>query len=99
MKTVQEIMAENGSLANIERFQTMQKWDYKRKMEHAQEMAEAFYCWAYGFSGMNGTNVCGNESCKHYEPSGSYMDPPTCAIGGCYLKRPPQSLCYVEVQD
>ena len=25
MKTVQDIMAENGSLANIERFQTMQK--------------------------------------------------------------------------
>ena len=46
MKTVQEIMAENGSLANIERFQTMQKWDYKRKVEHAQEMAEAFYYWA-----------------------------------------------------
>lgn len=46
MKTVQEIMAENGSLANIERFQTMQKWEYKRKVEHAQEMAEAFYYWA-----------------------------------------------------
>lgn len=46
MKTVQEIMAENGSLANIERFQTMQKWDYKRKVEHAQKMAEAFYYWA-----------------------------------------------------
>lgn len=46
MKTVQEIMAENGSLANIERFQTMQKWNYKRKVAHAQEMAEAFYCWA-----------------------------------------------------
>lgn len=46
MKTVQDIMAENGSLANIERFQTMQKWDYKRKVEHAQEMAEAFYYWA-----------------------------------------------------
>lgn len=46
MKTVQEIMEENGSLTNIERFQTMQKWDYKRKIAHAQEMAEAFYCWA-----------------------------------------------------
>lgn len=46
MRTVQEIMAENGSLANIERFQTMQKWEYKRKVEHAQEMAEAFYYWA-----------------------------------------------------
>ena len=39
-------MAENGSLANIERFQTMQKWDYKRKVAHAKEMAEAFYWWA-----------------------------------------------------
>lgn len=45
MKTVQDIMAENGSLANIERFQTMQKWEYKRKVEHAQEMDEAFYYW------------------------------------------------------
>ena len=41
MKTVQEIMEENSSLANIERFQTMQKWAHKRKVEHAQEMAEA----------------------------------------------------------
>ena len=46
MRTVQDIMAENGSLANIERFQTMQKWEHKRKVEHAQEMAEAFFCWA-----------------------------------------------------
>lgn len=46
MKTVQEIMEENGSLANIERFQTMQKWEHKRKVAHAQEMAEAFYYWA-----------------------------------------------------
>lgn len=46
MRTVQDIMAENGSLANIERFQTMQKWEFKRKVEHAQEMAEAFYYWA-----------------------------------------------------
>lgn len=46
MKTVQDIMNENGSLANIERFQTMQKWDHKRKVAHAQEMAEAFYYWA-----------------------------------------------------
>nr|DAK94260.1 MAG TPA: phosphoadenosine-phosphosulfate reductase [Caudoviricetes sp.] len=46
MKTVQEITEENGSLANIERFQTMQKWEHKRKVAHAQEMAEAFYCWA-----------------------------------------------------
>ncbi len=53
MKTVQDIMAENGSLANIERFQTMQKWEYKRKVAHAQEMAEAFYSWARN----NGKNV------------------------------------------
>lgn len=46
MKTVQDIMAENNSIANIERFQTMQKWDHKRKVAHAQEMAEAFYYWA-----------------------------------------------------
>lgn len=46
MKTVQDIMRENNSLANIERFQTMQKWDYKRKVAHAKEMAEAFYWWA-----------------------------------------------------
>ena len=46
MKTVQDIMVENGSLANIERFQTMQKWEHKRKVAHAQEMVEAFYYWA-----------------------------------------------------
>lgn len=50
----------------------------------------------FGFCGMNGTGVCGNEGCKYYEPSGNYMEPPTCAIYGCYLKRPPQSWCYVE---
>lgn len=46
MKTVQDIMRENNSLANVERFNAMQKWDYKRKVAHAQEMAEAFYSWA-----------------------------------------------------
>ena len=49
----------------------------------------------YGFSGMNGTDVCGNEACEHYQPSGSYMLPPTCAINGCCLSKPPQSWCYV----
>ena len=39
--------------------------------------------------------VCGNESCEHYQPSGSYMLPPTCAINGCCLSKPPQSWCYV----
>lgn len=55
--------------------------------------------YRFNFCGMNGTVVCENEGCKHYEPSGSYMEPPTCAIDGCYLKRPPQSWCYVEVQN
>lgn len=50
----------------------------------------------FGFCGMNGTGVCGNEGCKHYEPSGNYMEPPTCAIDGCCLNRPPQSWCYVN---
>ena len=27
----------------------------------------------HDFRGMNGTDVCGNESCEHYQPSGSYM--------------------------
>lgn len=49
----------------------------------------------HDFRGMNGTDVCGNESCEHYQPSGSYMLPPTCAINGCYLSTPPQSWCYV----
>lgn len=55
----------------------------------------------FGFCGMNGTGVCGNEGCKHYEPSGNYMEPPTCAIDGCCLNRPPQSWCYVreELKD
>lgn len=49
----------------------------------------------HDFHGMNGTDVCGNESCEHYQPSGSYMLPPTCAINGCCLSKPPQSWCYV----
>lgn len=54
----------------------------------------------HDFRGMNGTDVCGNESCEHYQPSGSYMLPPTCEINGCYLSKPPQSWCYVaEVEE
>lgn len=53
----------------------------------------------FGFCGMNGTGVCGNEGCKHYEPSGNYMEPPTCAIDGCCLNRPPQSWCYVREES
>ena len=50
----------------------------------------------HGFCGMNGTGVCGNADCENYQPSGSYMDPPTCAIDGCILYEVPQSWCYVE---
>lgn len=50
----------------------------------------------FGFCGMNGTGVCGNEGCKYYEPSGNYMEPPTCKIDGCSICRPPQSWRYVE---
>ena len=49
----------------------------------------------YGFRGMNGTGVCGNDTCEHYQSSGSYMLPPTCTINGCCLSKPPQSWCYV----
>lgn len=48
------------------------------------------------FWGMNGTGVCENYGCKNYEPSDSYMIPPTCKINGCSVYRPPQSWCYVE---
>ena len=50
----------------------------------------------FGFCGMNGTGVCGNEGCKYYKPSSNYMEPPTCKIDGCSICRPPQSWCYVE---
>lgn len=51
----------------------------------------------HGFSGLCGTNVCGNESCEYYEPSGDSMVPPTCGLNGyCTLHRAPQSWCYVE---
>lgn len=50
----------------------------------------------FDFQSMNGTNVCGNTECENYMPSDSWMQPPECAIEGCYLKRPPQSWCYVE---
>ena len=54
----------------------------------------------YDFRGMNGTDVCGNDTCEHYQSSGSYMLPPTCAINGCCLSKPPQSWCYVaEVEE
>lgn len=54
----------------------------------------------FGFWGMNGTRVCGNYGCKNYEPSDSYMIPPTCKINGCSVSRPPQSWCYVyETED
>ena len=50
----------------------------------------------FGFCSMNGTGVCGNEGCEYYETSGNYMEPPTCAVDGCFLNRPPQSWCYME---
>lgn len=51
----------------------------------------------HGFSSLFGTNVCGNEDCEYYEPSGDRMVPPTCGLNGyCSLHRPPQSWCYVE---
>ena len=51
----------------------------------------------FGFFGMGRSNcVCGNWRCENYEPSESYMIPPTCKIEGCSIYRPPQSWCYVE---
>lgn len=51
----------------------------------------------FGFFGMGRSNcVCGNWRCENYEPSGSYMIPPTCKIDGCSICRPPQSWCYVK---
>ena len=51
----------------------------------------------HGFSSLFGTNVCGNEGCEYYEPSGDRMVPPTCGLNGhCILHRAPQSWCYVE---
>ena len=51
----------------------------------------------FGFFGMGRSNcVCGNWRCKNYEPSESYMIPPTCKIDGFSIFRPPQSWCYVE---
>lgn len=50
----------------------------------------------HGFCGMNGTGVCGNADCENYQPSGNYMEPPTCAVNGCTLYKAPQSWCYVE---
>lgn len=50
----------------------------------------------FDFQSMNGTNICGNTECENYMPSDSWMQPPECSIEGCYLKRPPQSWCYVK---
>ena len=53
----------------------------------------------FGFFGMGRSDcVCGNWRCENYEPSESYMIPPTCKIDGCSICRPPQSWCYVEEQ-
>ena len=49
----------------------------------------------FDFQSMNGTNICGNTKCENYMPSDSWLQPPECAIEGCYLKRPPQSWCYI----
>ena len=46
----------------------------------------------HGFCGMNGTGVCGNADCENYQPSGNYMEPPTCAIDGCILYEAPHRL-------
>lgn len=54
------------------------------------------YFSKHGFSSLFGTNVCGNEDCKYYEPSGDRIIPPTCGLNGCSLHRPPQSWCYME---
>lgn len=51
------------------------------------------------FQSMGGTNICGNAKCENYMPSYSWMQPPECAIEGCYLKRPPQSWCYVAENE
>lgn len=49
------------------------------------------------FFGMGRSDcACGNWHCENYEPSESYMIPPTCKINGCSIYRPPQSWCYVE---
>lgn len=53
----------------------------------------------HGFCGMNGTGVCGNADCENYQPSGNYMEPPTCAVNGCILYEAPQSWCYVEERE
>lgn len=51
----------------------------------------------FGFLGMGRSDcVCGNWRCENYEPSESYMIPPTCKIDGCSICRPPQSWCYVQ---
>ena len=50
----------------------------------------------FNFKSLYGTNICGNTKCENYIPSDSWTQPPECAIDGCYLKRPPQSWCYVE---
>lgn len=53
----------------------------------------------HGFSSLFGLNICGNDSCEYYRSSGNHIVPPTCAVDGCCLKRPPQSWCYVEVGE
>lgn len=37
---------------------------------------------------------CVNGNCKNYIGNG-YYEPPQCAIDGCFIKRAPQSWCYI----
>lgn len=47
----------------------------------------------YGYKPLGG--CCQNHNCKNYIYNG-YYQPPECKIDGCFLKRAPQSWCYVE---
>lgn len=54
----------------------------------------------FGFFGMGRSDcVCGNWRCENYEPSESYMIPPTCKIDGCSICRPPQSWLYISEEN
>lgn len=54
----------------------------------------------HGFESLYGSSVCGNSSCPFYLDSNTYDLPPECLREEqCQIIRPPQSWCYVEVQD
>ena len=91
---VKEYAGWNNITAPHDRLRDLYGWHISDLKIYDKPRSLHEFC-RFDFQSMNGTNICGNTKCENYMPSYSWMQPPECAIEGCYLKRPPQSWCYV----